>query len=575
MKRPAEGDWQQGKRPKWPAEGDEVRAQAAWRAQAFKRILSNSVPARVLQEDLKAAQAAGAVGCEDILTASCPHNAKRDLMRQMLRSNEWPDLYWTDITVADLKTGKTKAVKMPFLLPHEWLPLCTDQFAEAREDLKPTDAWLQEHLQKVGRDLKVSPAELFVAMGMHGDGVPINGTMNEDSLEVFNLNLCTSKKHSHLRVPFACVQLKHTVKNKTFAGIVSVLCWSLRCLATGKRPGRRHDGSPFNETDKARSKAAGEGRDLGVRAVLAEIRGDWMWLQKLFGFPTWNLGTGFCWLCHCKVHHMRLPDTAVAPWRFQRKSGEQCLQFLRAQGKPICDIFSLPGVSPAIVFPDWMHSADMGVTQDVIAHFFHELLPRMQGSTERSRCYELFGLLLKFYKAYNVEDRLQTLEVKNFTVEAADKPNKMKCKAAEARALVPFLPKLGAMFLNMDDVKDAAVQAVVSNLATCYAHMEDPGPVLQKACRRLCNAYSALANYQKKLNPKSAHWHIKPKLHLFQELREFGKRSALFFWCYRDESFGNLCAQLAVRRGGPDSPGHNASRVLQGWCCSTALPKLR
>jgi hypothetical protein len=235
-------------------------------------------------------------------------------------------------------------------------------------------------------------------------------------------------------------------------------------------------------------------------------------------------------------------------------------------------MFSLPGVSPDIVFPDWMHSADMGVTQDVLAHVFHEVLPHMEGNSLEARVKALFGCILKYYDRFQVVNRPQTLQAKNFTTAGATKANKMKCKASIARDLVPFLPTLCRRFLNSGSEHDRAVQVLVQSLADCYKLMETPGPDLRKASQRFANACAALEHEVLQRNPNDPHWRIKPKLHLFQELCEFGQRTARLFWCYMDETFGNVMAQLAKRRGGADNPGKNVENILSAWCCSTTFP---
>ena len=167
-------------------------AQQAWRQQAKKTILSNAIPAKTMHEDLAKAQAAGAKGCEDYLSTKGGAHAKRDLTHKLLKENAWPGLYWAEIPVADLKTGKQKNQWVPFLLPHEWLPLYT-RWPEAWEDLRcGEEDPLRRRLLPVAKQLKADPDKL-VALGLHGDGVPIGGTLNEDSLDVFNLNLITSK----------------------------------------------------------------------------------------------------------------------------------------------------------------------------------------------------------------------------------------------------------------------------------------------------------------------------------------------------------------------------------------------
>jgi hypothetical protein len=210
------------------------QAEVAWRQQAKKRILSNALSAAETQKDLLSAQAAGARGMGDVLAnRSNAKNAKRDFMNKLLRENEWPGLYWAEIPTADLRTGKVQLTWVPFLLPHEWLPLYT-RWEESLDDLEPEEDYMRSARQRLAKTLHADPHKLVV-LGLHGDGVPIGGTMAEESLDVFNVNMPTSRKHASMRIPFACIQLKHTVP-ETFEAIVKILCWSMRCLAAGVRP---------------------------------------------------------------------------------------------------------------------------------------------------------------------------------------------------------------------------------------------------------------------------------------------------------------------------------------------------
>jgi hypothetical protein len=213
-----------------------------------------------------------------------------------------------------------------------------------------------------------------------------------------------------------------------------------------------------------------------------------------------------------------------------------------------------------------MHSADMGVAQDVAAHLFHEILPQLPGGSIKDRTDELFNVINRYYDAFNVEDRLRSLKHSDFTNGGTTKANKLQCNAAEARALMPALPKLAARYCNGADSYSAAVRTVTQRSADCYRHFDEPGDALSKSCRRFVNAYASL-----QLSAPDAHWHIKPKLHLFQELCEFCPRSPRLFWCYKDETFGSLCAKLAVRRSGHDNPGVNTERILLAWCCGTPM----
>ena len=245
--------------------------------------------------------------------------------------------------------------------------------------------------------------------------------MNKDTLDVFNINLPTSRKHAGTRIPFTCVQVKHALP-EIFEAIMELFCWSMRCLATGQRPVCRHDGTPLNtQNSKRRSSQIGPG-SLGAHAVLAEIRGDWKWLQKMFKFPAWNKGTGFCWLCPYKLQDLSALDAASAPWRFSRYSGEAFLAKMRSQGIQPSAVFHLPGVSPATVYPDWMHSGDMGVAQDVAAHTFHEVLPSLPGDTAKNCTDALFHSISCYCKAYNVKDPIRSLRHADFTNGGVTRP---------------------------------------------------------------------------------------------------------------------------------------------------------
>ena len=541
-------------------------AEQKFRKRFKGRFLANSTSALQCHEDFKLSQEAGARGSEDLLNTKPGKHSKRDLLNTCLRDNEWPGLYWGQIPLMDLQTKGTKMTWVPFLWPHEWLPLYVKQKG-ATADLEVDEPELLSRLNSTASDLQVP---FLVPLGLHGDGVPIGGNMTPDSLECFNLNMISSSKHSHLRIPFVCMQLKHCLPQETFDAIVKVLCWSMKALAAGKKPTCRHDGSAWRPSDKGRIVKPGESF-LGVQAVLAELRGDWIWLQKLLKFPTWNTKEGLCWLCKCCPADMCVLDSSNASWRFQRLLPGEFLERCRQQGKPVNELFSLPGVAAEIVYPDWMHSGDLGVGQDVAGHTLQETLRRFPGSNDKQRCANLWSFLQEWYKDNGVEAdrRIQTLHLKDF--QRDKQPDKLRCKAAHTRTLVPFLPVL-ARHLAPDTERARAVIATADCLADCYKLMEQaPCQALAQASRKLANSYCALRDLALDLGTHA--WHVKPKLHLFQELCEFSSRCPRDFWCYKDETFGNVCAGFGRRKGGRDHPGHNTKNLLLAWCCSEPLPR--
>jgi hypothetical protein len=211
----------------------------------------------------------------------------------------------------------------------------------------------------------------------------------------------------------------------------------------------------------------------------------------------------------------------------------------------------------------------MGVAQDVGGHVFAAALPFFPGGSKKDKCANLWKYLQKWYKDEQVPAslRLQTLAPADFLKDKA--PNKLRGKAAHAAALVPFLPVLCRHVLPASDKSQAEV-TTADALAECYKLLpRAPCPEMAAASRKFANSYCAVQALVEQETPGSLHWHVKPKLHLFQELCEFSSRNPRDFWCYRDETFGSVVAALEKRRGGRDSPGYNTKVVLQSWCCLT------
>ena len=542
--------------------------QIAYRDRVKQRILTNQLSAKQVHDDFKAAEDAQGGGAADLLATQSGKNSKRNLLNACLRDNEWSGLYWAEVPMADLKKGGEKMVWMPFLLPHEWVPLYCKQNG-AVEDLDTEDPDLVERLRVLSSQLK---APFLVGLGLHGDGVPIGGTLCDDSLDCFNVNMVTSKKFAGLRVPFTCAQLKHILTDRTFEAIVEVFCWSMECLAVGRKPTARHDFSPWLKSDAKRRVSPDRAVSLGVQAVLVEIRADWIFFNKLLKFPAYNHGDGLCWLCKCTNKRMRVLDTASAHWRFERLLPGEFIAWCLRQKRPVSQLFSLPGVGPEICFPDWMHSGDLGVGQDVAGHVFAEALNHLEGDSVPERCQSLWNLLQSWYDAEKIpKDRqLQSLTPGDFL---RSDHHKLRSKAAIMRALVPFLPVLCRICMP-DTEHGKACTATATSLAECYGLLDKaPCPEIAEASRKFANSYCALWLFMEQEGERL--WQVMPKLHLFQELCEFSQRCPRDFWCYADETFGNVCAKLEVRRGGRDSPGHNTKTVLLSWCCLTPLPRPR
>ena len=118
-----------------------------------------------------------------------------------------------------------------------------------------------------------------------------------ESAHVVSINLPgVGGKFARMRIPI-CVVPSRKMCDETMDAILEVTAWSLRHLQAGFHPECRHDGSPWNASDKWRSKTHGA---LGFNASLVEVRGDWDFYSKVFHFPYHSELDGICWLCPCK-----------------------------------------------------------------------------------------------------------------------------------------------------------------------------------------------------------------------------------------------------------------------------------
>jgi len=119
-----------------------------------------------------------------------------------------------------------------------------------------------------------------------------------------------------------------------------------------------------------------------AKALLVEIRADWVALKQAFQFPQQNANAGICWMCDATPQTFR-DCKKSAPWRHGRLTAMSFHLQLKFQGK-YCPLWSVPGVSCSIVIVDWLHCADLGIAADIMGHLLLELVALFPGQTEKS-----------------------------------------------------------------------------------------------------------------------------------------------------------------------------------------------
>lgn len=546
------------------------------RVELENTFLSNEISAKRFLSLVQKSKRAGVKG----LSALNKHNLKskslkRDMMRKVLKSRPpWCQIYWSPISLYDPASGQNVQVLHPFILPHEMLTAVSNNspdksLAAARPGNLDHHAHMQDHIKQVAHQLGEDWQD-YIAIGLHGDGVPFG--KSNDSLEVISLNLpCWQENgvQSKLRVPFSCVQRKH-MDGQTMQDIFDILSWSLKWCAIGMYPKVDQHGNQF-----VGKRGEMAGSQLTFKGLLVEIRADWCFLKQAFGFPQHNENAGVCWLCcadpsnwHCVDEH--------APWREARLTPSQFHQRQLEKNLVPSSIFSIPGASCALVKPDWLHICDIGVTADIAGNVFVAVIKHIPGRSIKDKVGQLWEDLKGWYKLHpDITEKLDQLKYECFVQNK--KPPKLKGKASAIRQLVGFLPYICRKRFGGTPLENA-VQNLTDRLAQLYFHLHhfDASRVATLG-REVAVLYKSIREHSLQMSPTTLAWKLKPKVHLFQELTEYVCPMAgnpKYAWTYKDEDFGGYLVRMSSKRGGKNSSKSSALAVIQRFFARNRLPSL-
>jgi hypothetical protein len=313
-------------------------------------------------------------------------------------------------------------------------------------------------------------------------------------------------------------------------------------------------------------------QDLGVRAALCEVRGDWKFFKDTFRFPGWNTKAGICWRCTCTPAELRTVGLD-APWRQDRVDHWKLLQRLLENHVTLSPLFAAPWVRSCVFKMDWLHCADQGVSADFLGNLFQLFLERrkLPGASAKERCSSLWARIQDFYRAHQVEDKLQGLRTTMICQEG--KAPKLRCSAAQCRALVPLGKQLADALLCDEDPEEAAAKEAAGHLASCYQALSASSIFWEEALAAASRKFALLLVALEAHRGHPWRWRVKPKLHLWLELCSEGSQPSSF-WTYRDEDFGGFLARLSRRRGGLLRPGATSRNLLQKFCIKEPVPRL-
>ena len=255
-----------------------------------------------------------------------------------------------------------------------------------------------------------------------------------DSLEQFSWNMCADP--SGARIVFTAIPKKFCGAG-TYDRLMEIFSWSMIQLLHGKMPSVRHDGADFTSSDASRKKLVGKA--IPLKAVLVQVRGDWAFYKGVFNFPAWS-NEMCCWLCRATKGKGSRFDIRLcsdtASWRYARyKPGE--FELMLANAQKLSPLFKSPGLEIAHFMIDWLHCADLGVSQTILGNVLFEALDILwPGLTHKE---QIQGLWMKMKTWYSKQDPPSRLD--GLTYEMLKLPGKgpkLRSKAAECRYLLPF-----------------------------------------------------------------------------------------------------------------------------------------
>ena len=296
-------------------------------------------------------------------------------------------------------------------------------------------------------------------------------------------------------------------------------------------------------------------------------------MKEVFRLPGWKNADGCCWLCSAVPSDIRAAGSD-ASWRANRLSHWDLLERMFRQGKSVSPLLSCPGLRSTCFKIDWLHAADQGCTADFLGNLLFLLLPKMSGRNKKERLAALFGVIVGWYGETDAEARLQSLTMGMIKKQKGSP--KLRCSAAEARALVPFAQFAAEKYLSPDDEEELAGIEMSRHLNRLYSTLSEESifraDLMRESCRKFCLLWTALESKYAAEGKKI--WRVKPKMHLLQELCEETEGAAPSrSWCYRDEDFGGAAARLSRRRGGKCTPMAVSKTMVQNYCAKHSFPR--
>ena len=464
-------------------------------------FLSNEVsdaPAAALFED---AGAAGAAHVQDLRILGHQINRNRNLLARLKEHSKWPKECYAGIRVWVWSTQAVEVQQAPFLLIHEIL----DAVGQRSGDR------LSHHVHGFVWMVVTQFHWAHGATGSQRSGIGRKASSSSPSISQAWAQ--SGPRCASLSSPSTSLSLLHT-----YDDVMSLVVWSLTHCCAKTWPVSRHDGGPWRSSDTQRRRRAGQ--------ALKNRASDWKMNKDIFQFSQHNELHGICWKCTATPSSMK--DTSrTAHWHAERLDHWKFLERQVRQGKGISPLLYAPGFHTSTCLIDWLHCADLGVSQDWIGQVLWHMLPLFPGSNQEARVSSLWLRIQELYKVFPGPACLDNMTVRMIKPGSA-RAAKMKCYGAETRGLQTEVHHLLREMLG-DDGVDGSIKVGTEHLSACYQCTGGTRPFAADRLAERCNRFAAL--YVALERVTDGVFRTKPKLHIFlgvpQVLGHVGTRSSV------------------------------------------------
>ena len=110
----------------------------------------------------------------------------------MAKMDEKKPHYWAEIPLKNPSNKEVASYKLPFLLPHEWVSDYLHQPGAFQEAQPEEGSYLDKECKRVCAAWH-RQARSMVPLGLHGDGVSVQGRLQQSTVDFLTINLLASK----------------------------------------------------------------------------------------------------------------------------------------------------------------------------------------------------------------------------------------------------------------------------------------------------------------------------------------------------------------------------------------------